>query len=138
MACDGTRVFVLGGLLPPGPQAGETKLIHVLNTSMYCFFIISFGLSSSLKQSSSFWNLTPTLSSIVGRPHNLRRSHPRAECRVNHDSRASLRRTWISTQDVILLPSKKLPPENQTTPPLYRLLAIEPPVRMASHRYSRI
>ena len=138
MACDGTRAFVLGGLLPPGPQAGETKLIHVFNTSMYSFFVISFGQSSSLKQSSSFWNLTQTLSSIVRRPHNVRRSHPRAGCRVNHDSRPSLRRTWISTQDVILLPSQKLPPENWTTPPLCRLLAIEPPVRMTSHRYSRV
>jgi hypothetical protein len=34
MACDGTRVFVLGGDLPPGVQADETKLIHVLDTSL--------------------------------------------------------------------------------------------------------
>jgi len=32
MACDGTRVFVLGGNLS---SVDEAKLIHVLDTSMY-------------------------------------------------------------------------------------------------------
>ena len=42
MACDGTRVFVLGGELSPGAQVDEAKLIHVLDTSMYFLFVISF------------------------------------------------------------------------------------------------
>jgi hypothetical protein len=50
MACDGTRVFVLGGKLSPGAQVDEA--IHVLDTSMYFLFVISSGHPSSLKQSS--------------------------------------------------------------------------------------
>ncbi len=43
MASDGTRVFVLGGLLSSADaQADETEHIHVLDTSMY-FLVISFG-----------------------------------------------------------------------------------------------
>ena len=42
MACDGTRVFVLGGELSPGP-VDEAKPIHVLYTGMYFLFVISFG-----------------------------------------------------------------------------------------------
>ena len=38
MACDETRVFVLGGELSPGTQADVTKLIYVLDTSMYLLF----------------------------------------------------------------------------------------------------
>ena len=52
MACDGTRLFVLGGALSPGAQVDEAKLIHVLDTSMYFRFVISFGQHSNLKQSS--------------------------------------------------------------------------------------
>jgi hypothetical protein len=37
MACDGTRVFVLGGALSLGAMADETQPIHVLDTSMYFF-----------------------------------------------------------------------------------------------------
>jgi hypothetical protein len=40
MGCDGTRVFVLGGKLSRGAKADETKLIHVLDTSMYFLFVI--------------------------------------------------------------------------------------------------
>ena len=43
MVSDGRRVFVLGGVLSPGAQADESKLIHVLDTSMYLLFVISFG-----------------------------------------------------------------------------------------------
>ena len=41
MACDGTRVFVLGGKLSPGAQLNEAKPIYFLDTSMYflCHFI---------------------------------------------------------------------------------------------------
>ena len=35
MACDGTRVFVFGGKLPPDAQSDKIKPIHVLDTSMY-------------------------------------------------------------------------------------------------------
>jgi hypothetical protein len=78
MACDGTRVFVLGGELSLGAQVDEAKLIHVLDMSMYFLFVISFGQPSSLKQSSPFTrNPTPTLSSIVRGPPKLRRSYPR-------------------------------------------------------------
>ena len=54
MACDGTRVFMLGGKLSlsPNAQADKTNLIYVLDTSMYFLFVISFGQPSSLKQSS--------------------------------------------------------------------------------------
>jgi hypothetical protein len=52
MACDGTRVFVLGGRTSSGVQVDEAKLIHVLDTSMSFLFVISFGQPSSLKQSS--------------------------------------------------------------------------------------
>ncbi|KAF8499855.1 hypothetical protein F5888DRAFT_1888794 [Russula emetica] len=34
MACDGTRVFVLGGTLSRGAQVDEAKLIHVLDTTV--------------------------------------------------------------------------------------------------------
>jgi hypothetical protein len=52
MASDGRRVFVLGGDLSPNAQVDEAKLIHVLDTSKYFFFVIPFGHPSSLKQSS--------------------------------------------------------------------------------------
>ena len=53
MASDGRRVFVLGGFSSLDTQADETKLIHVLDTSMYFLSAILFGRRSSLKQSSS-------------------------------------------------------------------------------------
>jgi hypothetical protein len=37
MAVDGTRIFVVGGSLSAGTRVDETKLIHVLDTSMYSF-----------------------------------------------------------------------------------------------------
>ncbi len=43
MASDGTRVFVLGGTFPADTQAYEEEPVHVLNTSMYLFCVISFG-----------------------------------------------------------------------------------------------
>ncbi|KAF8499070.1 hypothetical protein F5888DRAFT_1611375 [Russula emetica] len=88
MACDGTRVFVLGGELSLAAQVDEAKLIHVLDTSMYFLFVISFGQPSSLNQSSSFTrNPTAILSNIVRRPPNLRRSYPRVtRPRVNHNT----------------------------------------------------
>jgi hypothetical protein len=140
MACDGTRVFVLGGKLSPGAQVDDAKPIHVLDTSMYFLFVVSFEEPSSLKQSSSFTrNPTPTLSSIMKRPPNLRRGYPRVtRPRVNHNSRHCLRQTRMSTQNIVLLLFKKPLPENWTIPPLCGLLAIIPLIRMASHRYSLV
>ncbi len=43
MAYDGTRIFVLGGLLSPGGPVDEAKPIHILDTGMYFLFVISFG-----------------------------------------------------------------------------------------------
>src|SRR6266566_9840388 len=110
MASDGRRVFVLGGELSPGTQVDKTKLIHVLDTSMYFLFVISFGQSSSLKQSSSFTrNLTLTPSSIVRRPPNLRRSYPRVtRPRVNHNTGYSLHQMPLERRTVLFL-SKWLP-----------------------------
>jgi hypothetical protein len=42
MASHGTRVFVLGGESSADPQADETMLIHVLDTSTY--FLLSLHL----------------------------------------------------------------------------------------------
>ncbi|KAN0116220.1 hypothetical protein V8E52_006045 [Russula decolorans] len=136
LASDGRRVFVLGGELS---LLDEDKLIHVLDTSTYFLFVISFAQPSSLKQSYSFTrNPTPILSSIVRRPTNLRRSYPRVtRPTVNRNIRHSHHRTRMSTQNIVLLLFEKLPPEDWTTPPLCGLLTIEPPVRMTSHRYSR-
>ena len=43
MATDGTRIFLLGGILSRDAKANEFKLIYVLDTSMYhfCHFIHS-------------------------------------------------------------------------------------------------
>ena len=72
MASDGRRVFVLGGVLSPGAQADDAKLIHVLDTSMYFLFVISFGQPPSLETqiTSITRNPTPTLSILVRRPPN--------------------------------------------------------------------
>ena len=43
MACDGTRVFVLGGVSSPDAREDEAELVHVLDTSMYFPFVILFG-----------------------------------------------------------------------------------------------
>ena len=39
MACDGTHVLTLGRELLPDGQADESKLIHVVETGLYLFFI---------------------------------------------------------------------------------------------------
>ena len=57
MACDGRRVFVLGGDLSPGAQVDEAKLIHALDTGMY--FALSFHLDSF-----QGWNRAPHLPEI--------------------------------------------------------------------------
>lgn len=46
MACDGTRIFLLGGLLSPNAQVDDTKPIHVLDTSVSFLFVISFWTAS--------------------------------------------------------------------------------------------
>jgi hypothetical protein len=93
MASDWGRIFVFGGDLSLGTHVDEAKLIHVLDTSVYFLFVISFGQPSSLKQSSSFTrNPTPTLSGIVRRPPNLRRRYPQVvtQPRVNNNTGYSL------------------------------------------------
>jgi hypothetical protein len=100
-ACDGRRVFVLGGELSPDVQVDEAKLIHVLDTSMYFLFVILFRQPSSLKQSSSFIrNPTPTLPSIVRRQHMLERR-------------------------TVLFLSNELPLKTRAPPPHRRLLVSE-------------
>jgi hypothetical protein len=129
MASDGRRVFVLGGKLSPGAQAGKDKLIHVLDPSVYFLFVISFGQSTILKtQSASITrNPTLTLSILVRRPPNSCRSRqrvPRPE--DNHISRYLLRR--VPMHQLVLLLFKKPPQKNWTTPPPSRLLAGNTPV----------
>jgi hypothetical protein len=126
MACDGTRVFVLGGALSPGTQVNEAKLIHVLDTSKHFLFVIPFGQSSSLKQSSSFTrNPTPILSGIVRRPPNLRRSYPRVtRPRVNHNTGYSLYQ-MLERRTLFL---SMLPLKTWAAPPYRRLLVSEIPV----------
>ena len=55
---------MLGGELSPDAQADETKLIHVLDISMYFLFVISFGQPPILKiqSTSTIRNPTPALS----------------------------------------------------------------------------
>ncbi len=79
MASDGTRVFVLGGTFLSGVLMDEAKPIHVLDTSKYFVFVISFGwpLRSKTQNSSITRNLTPTMSILVRGPPNLRGNHPR-------------------------------------------------------------
>jgi hypothetical protein len=43
MACDGTRIFLLGGLLSSSAQVDDAKPIHILDTSMYFLFVVSSG-----------------------------------------------------------------------------------------------
>ncbi|KAF8499852.1 hypothetical protein F5888DRAFT_1610700 [Russula emetica] len=128
MACDGTRVFVVGGKFSPGAQVDEAKLIHVLDTSMYLLFVIPFGQSSRLNQSSSFTrNPTPILSSIVRRPPNLRRSYPRVtRPRVNHNTGYSLHQ--MLERRMVLFLSKSLPLKTWAALPHRRLLLSETPV----------
>ena len=105
VASDGRRVFVLGGELSPGAQGDETKLIHVLDTSMYFLFVISFGQPPSLKiQCTSITrNLTPTLPILCGRCQQVPRVR---DNRISHH----LRRTPM--QHVVLLLLQKLPQIN--------------------------
>ena len=97
MASDGERVFVLGGVLPPGAQVDEAKLIHVLDTSMF-LFVILFGQHSSLKQSSSITQSpTSTLSRIVRKLPNFLRYYPQVtRPRVNHNTRHYFRRILMA------------------------------------------
>src|SRR6266403_3052820 len=90
MASDGTRVFVLGGLLPADTGADKKIFIHVLDTSMSSLFVISFGQPSRLKTQivSITPNPTPMLSILLRRPPNSCRTHPRVpRPRDNHSSR---------------------------------------------------
>jgi hypothetical protein len=128
MACDGTRVFVLGGKLSPGVQADETKLIHVLETRMYFPFVISLGQPLSLKTQSTFPRKpTPTLSTLMRRPLNSwggRQRVPRQE--DNHISRHL--RCQMPMKHIMLLLFKQPPQESWITSHPSRLLASKPRV----------
>ncbi|KAF8492369.1 hypothetical protein F5888DRAFT_909631 [Russula emetica] len=120
MACDGTRVFVLGGELSPGAQADDTKLIHVLDTKHLDYPDPDSDAVNSNEKTTQLVRKSSASPPTRGQPHQP----------------SSFRR--MPMQHMVLLLSKKLPPENWTAPPLCRLLAIEPLVRMTSHRYSRV
>jgi hypothetical protein len=123
MACDGTRVFVLGGELSPGAQEDETKLIHVLDPSMNFLFVDLFGQPLSLKTqiTSITRNPNPTLSIPARRPPNSCGSHRRVpRPKDSHISR-HLRR--MPRQHMVLLLFKPLSQKNWITPPPSRLLA---------------
>jgi len=47
MAAEGTRIFLLGGLLSADAEANDPKLIYVLDTSMYYLFLSSDRLQDS-------------------------------------------------------------------------------------------
>ncbi len=78
MASDGTRVFVLGGILPDARAAAGISLIHVFDTSMFFRSLISSGLTPRLgtQRTSSSQIPSLTLSILTRRPPNLRGSHP--------------------------------------------------------------
>jgi len=113
MACDGTRVFVLGGVLSPGVQADEIKPIHVLDTRIYFLFVISLGQSLSLKTQSILFtrNPTPMLLILVRRPLNSWRSRQRVP--RQEDNRISCHLLCQMPMDhITLLLFKKLPQKN--------------------------
>jgi hypothetical protein len=78
MASDGTRVFVLGGYSLSGTRSDEISLIHVFDTSMYFPLVISSRQLPTLRtqRTSSTRISSLTLSILMRRPPNLRRSHP--------------------------------------------------------------
>jgi hypothetical protein len=137
MGCDGTRIFVLGGILSPGVQADETRLIHVLDTRMYFPFVISLGQPLSLKTQSTLSRNPTPLSILVRRPLNSwgsRQRVPRPE--DNHISRHLL--CQMPMQHIMLLLFKKPPQESWITPRPSRLLASKTPVWMVYHRDPRV
>ena len=121
MACDGTRVFVLGGRL--APDTDDITPIYVLDTGMYLLFFISFGQFQSLKtqNTSISRNPTPALSILARRAPRSYRSHHRVpRPKDNHTSHHLLRRMLMQLMGVHLF--KKLPLMNWTTPAPGRLL----------------
>src|SRR5882762_3056249 len=123
MACDGTRVFVLGGRLSPGVQVDETKLIHVLDTGMYFLFVISLRQPLSLKIQSTLFTRYPTLmlSILVRRPLNSWGSRQRVtRPEDNRISRHLLRQ--MPMQHMMLLLLEMQPQESWITPRPSRLL----------------
>jgi hypothetical protein len=118
MAFDGRRVFVLGGELSPGAQVEEAKLIHVLDTSMYFPFVISFRQPPILKtQSTSVTRYpTPTLSTLMRRPRNSCGSRQRSPRPYDNHIRRLLRRMLMQHMVLLLLrklPQKKCPDERR-------------------------
>jgi hypothetical protein len=64
MAYDGTRVFVLGGILSPSAQANENKLIHVLDTSMYFLFCHFIWTAAKFENTEHLNYLEPDLDDV--------------------------------------------------------------------------
>src|SRR5712672_2069963 len=88
MASDGTRVFVLGGY-SNSAHAGDTSLIHVFDTSMYCTFVFVnlSGQAFNLRTQSTSSTLNPSVTPPIPMrgPPNLRRRHPQVpRLRSNH------------------------------------------------------
>lgn len=72
MASHGIQVFVLGGESSAGPQADETALIHVLDTSTYfCCHFIWTASKVEIQHSSSTRNPDPALSIPVRCLHQM-------------------------------------------------------------------
>ncbi len=79
MASDGTWVFVFGGVISSEVQADRAKSIHVLDTSMYFLFVVSFEWPprSKTQKGSVPRNPTLTMSILVRKPPSLRGYHSR-------------------------------------------------------------
>jgi hypothetical protein len=129
MASEGTRVFVIGGNSSAGARGDESTLIHVLETSTFFLFVMSFVQPPSLKtQSTSNTRIpTPTLLILMRAPSNSPRGRPRVpRPRGNHNTRHPLHRIILGNSLCLLL--KKILPTNWVPPPPRRLLARETPV----------
>jgi hypothetical protein len=95
MASDGTRVFVLGGSYSKGARGDMMSFVHVFDTSMYVRFVNLSGHPSKLRtqSTSSTRNPSLTLSILMRRSPDLRRSHPLVpRPRSNHSTRHFLHR----------------------------------------------
>jgi hypothetical protein len=115
MASDGTRVFVLGGVSLGFGQGDSTALIHVMDTSTYYLFVISFGQPSYLEAQStpSIQIPIPTMSSLVRRPLDWRRSHPRGPPPWRKTTMAKVRlSTMRNWRCLMLLLREKLRSQN--------------------------
>jgi hypothetical protein len=105
MASDGTRIFVLGGALSKKAQEDETALIHVMDTSTYNLFVISFGQPSYLKAQStpSIQIPIPTMSGLVRRSLDWRGSHLRGPPPWKKTTMAKVRPSAVRSWERLML-----------------------------------